>query len=82
VAFPAAWLVGGIVAADGVGPVVLAAAVAALGAVAAVALIERAVVFARLVVAWYTARERVAAVDGLRAVREELVAAVQHPDEA
>jgi 1-acyl-sn-glycerol-3-phosphate acyltransferase len=76
VAFPAAWLIGGIVAVDGVGPVALAALIGALGAVAAVALIERAVLFARAVTAWYLSRERVAAVDYVRVVRDEVTRTV------
>jgi 1-acyl-sn-glycerol-3-phosphate acyltransferase len=77
VAFPIAWLVGGIVAVDGFGPVTLAVALAALGAAAAVALVERAVVFARRLTAWYLTRQRIAAVEDLRAVRDGVVEAVE-----
>jgi 1-acyl-sn-glycerol-3-phosphate acyltransferase len=76
VAFPAAWVIGGVIAADGIGPVTLAVVIAALGAVAAVALVERTVLFVRRVMAWYLTRERIAAVDDLRVVRDEVTGVV------
>jgi glycerol-3-phosphate O-acyltransferase/dihydroxyacetone phosphate acyltransferase len=76
VAFPAAWVIGGVLAVDGVIPVTLAAGVMALGAVAALALIERAVLFARALMAWYVTSERAAAVDALRRQRGQVTAAV------
>jgi 1-acyl-sn-glycerol-3-phosphate acyltransferase len=82
VAFPLAWVVGGVVAVDGFGPVTLAVLLAALGAAATVALVERAVLFARRVTAWYQTREREAAVEGLRGVRVEVTGAVQRLREA
>lgn len=76
VAFPAAWLIGGIVAVDGVVPVLLAVLLAAGGAAAAVALVERAVLFARRVAAWYVTRQREVAIEALEDVRADVTRVV------
>lgn len=77
VAFPLAWIVGGVLAVDGALAVTLAVVLAAVGAAATVALVERAVIFARRVVAWYVSHQRVAALDGLQAVRADVTGAVR-----
>jgi 1-acyl-sn-glycerol-3-phosphate acyltransferase len=77
VAFPAAWIVAAVAAADGAARVTLLAASFALGALAAIWLVERALALARMLLRWQAQRERIATVAWAEPVRAEVVATVR-----
>ena len=77
VAFPTAWIVAGVLAADGALQVTLVAVTAAAGALAAVWLVERALALTRMLLRWQAQRERIGTVALAHAVRDEVVDTVR-----
>lgn len=72
VSFPTAWTVGAVVAADGFLMCSLVAVTFAVGALAAVWLVERSVTLALMLLRWQAQRERVATVEWIEPVRDEV----------
>ena len=76
VAFPTAWTIGAVVAADGFLVCSLVAAVFAVGALAAIWLVERSVTLALMLLRWQAQRERVATIRWIEPVRDEVVSRI------
>jgi len=76
VAFPMAWIIGGIIVADGTWAVVLAALGFAIAGFLTLIAVEAAIRFLRELEAVRTVRERAVVIDRLRARRAEVVDAV------
>jgi len=77
VSFPIAWIVAGVLTADGALRVSLVVLTSAAGALAAVWLVERAMALARMLLRWQAQRERVGTVGQVLAVRSEVGDTVQ-----
>ncbi len=76
VTFPTAWIIGAVVTADGFLLCSLVAVGFAAGALAAVWLVERSVALALMLLRWQAQRERVATVEWIEPVRDEVVARI------
>jgi len=77
IAFPAAWITAGVLAADGFLRVSLVVATAALGALAAIWMLERALALAWMLLRWQAQRERIGTVGLATAVRADVVGTVR-----
>lgn len=77
VSFPTAWTVGAVVAADGFLMCSLVAGTFAIGALAAVWLVERSVTLALMLLRWQAQRERVATVEWIEPVRDDVSAHIR-----
>jgi 1-acyl-sn-glycerol-3-phosphate acyltransferase len=76
VAFPTAWIIAGVLGADGFVAGLLLALTSAAGAVAAIWLVERAIALSHMLMRWRAQRERIGTVEWTEPVRADLVAAV------
>jgi 1-acyl-sn-glycerol-3-phosphate acyltransferase len=72
-AFPIAWIVGGVVVADGPRDVTAVVLGAALGALAAIWMVERSIALAYMLLRWQAQRERIGTVGLAEAVRTDVV---------
>ena len=77
IAFPVAWIVGGVLAADGALAVTLVVITAAAGALAAIWMVERAIALAYMLLRWQGQRERIGTVGLAEAVRADVVTTVR-----
>jgi glycerol-3-phosphate O-acyltransferase / dihydroxyacetone phosphate acyltransferase len=77
VAFPAAWITAGVLAADGALNVTLVVITAAVGALAAIWMVERALALAQMLLRWQAQRERIGTVGLAEAARAEVVDTVR-----
>jgi len=77
VAFPVAWITGGVLAADGALAVTLVAITAAAGALAAIWMVERAIALAYMLLRWQVQWERIGTVGLAESVRADVVTTVR-----
>ena len=77
VAFPIAWIIAGVVAADGPLQGLLVTLTAAVGALAAVWMVERALALGWMLLRWQAQRERIGTVGLAESVRADVVDTVR-----
>ena len=73
IAFPVAWIVGGVLAADGALAVTLVVITAAAGALAAIWMVERSFALVYMLLRWQGQRERIGTVALAESVRADVV---------
>jgi len=76
IAFPVAWIVGGVLAADGAVAVTLVVITAAAGALAAIWMVERSIALVYMLLRWQGQRERIGTVSLAESVRADVVTTV------
>jgi glycerol-3-phosphate O-acyltransferase / dihydroxyacetone phosphate acyltransferase len=76
IAFPVAWIVGGVLAADGALAVTLVVITAAAGALAAIWMVERSIALVYMLLRWQGQRERIGTVALAESVRADVVTTV------